>query len=244
MLNFYPVRHISNLLYYKFPLKSLLTIFFVLLMCSGFQADAQLHKDPWLNYGGGGSGSSPDAGYGMSLNAEYDAPTGSLGNTFSPAPSFTLNVLKYFNGFTFNASVGFHSYSPKQPIFYYSDGAGGTATVVYDNFPVYSFYVGAVYNVQLANALRFYAGFNMGAYYARYSYTASGEFGGNFENLIDDYLYVAPKLGFNYMISDQFGLGLEAKYNFFTPEGSKDDNPLVGTFFKSYAGGLVLTYKF
>jgi hypothetical protein len=45
------------------------------------------------------------------------------------------------------------------------------------------------------------------------------------------------------MLIDVISLGLEAKYNFFSPSGNSATNPDVGTVYKSYAAGLVLTYK-
>src|SRR5271166_4971996 len=137
------MRHIFYLSTYKLPLKSLLSIFFIFMIFSGFNADAQHRKDPWATFGGGGGGGSSDSGYGISLSADYDSPTGPLGNIFNPAPAIDLGVVRYLGNFTFNATLGYRTYSPKQAVFYYDDGAGGTGTVVYQNYPVFSVYLGA-----------------------------------------------------------------------------------------------------
>jgi len=234
------MHYISRLSACKFSLKALLAVFFVFLVFSGFRADAQLHKDPWANYGGGSS----DSGYGISLSAEYDAPAADLATTFKPAPALNLGVVRSFGDFTFNATLGYHVYSPKQAVFYYDDGAGGQGTIVYQNYPVYAFYVGAVYNLQLSDAVKLYAGLNWGLYYTHYAYDAEDQFSSNSIDLNEEELYVAPKIGLTYLLGGQISLGIEAKYNFFTPEGNSDTSPDVGTVYKSYAAGVVLTYRF
>jgi len=223
-----------------YSLRCLLSIFFISLL---LRADAQHRKDPWATYGGGGNGSSAESGYAIAVNVDYDAPAGILANTFNPAPAFNIGVLHYLGNFTFNATIGYHVYNPKQAVFTYDDGAGGTGVASYDKYDVIAVYAGAVYNVQLAGTTRFYIGLNWGIYGTHYSYAATDQFSSNSIDLNEEQLYFAPKLGFNFILSGNISLGLEAKYNFFTPEGNSDTNPDVGTYYKSYAAGLMLTYK-
>jgi hypothetical protein len=224
-------------------LKGFLTVLVVLLVLSVLQADAQRRKDPWSHYGGGGGGSSSESGYAMMLNIDYDTPAGTLGNTFNAAPALNLGVLRYLGSFIFNATIGYHAYNPKQAIFSYDDGAGGTGTVVYDKYTVFAIYAGAVYNLKLADGVGLYAGMNWGVYATHYAYNAVDQFSASSANLNEEDLYFAPKLGFNAMLNDRIGLGIEAKYNFFSPSGNSSTNPDAGTIYKSYAAGLVLTYK-
>jgi hypothetical protein len=171
------MHNIHYLLLNKPLLKGLLKAFFAILILSVSQADAQRRKDPWSHYGGGGG--SSESGYAITFSADYDAPAGILGNTFTPAPALTIGVVHYLGNFTFNANIGYHVYSPKQAIFSYDDGAGGTGTVVYDKYPVFAVYTGVVYNLQLADGVGIYAGVNSGIYATHYAYNAVDQFSTN-----------------------------------------------------------------
>jgi hypothetical protein len=230
---------------FKYPSQASLAVSFVLLLLCCFTANAQHRHDPWAHYGGGGGGGgSDDSGYGITLNVDYDTPTGVLGPSFKSAPAFNIGVVHYLGSFTFNATLGYHSYSPKQAIFSYDDGAGSTGTIAYQPYSVFAVYVGAVYNLPLTDGVKLYAGLNWGIYATHYQFDQEDQFFSNSADLTEEDLYFAPKLGFNFSINDSMTLGIEGKYNFFTPEGSTDTNPDVGTVYKSYAAGVVLTYKF
>ncbi len=228
---------------YKLPLKSLLLFFFLLLLFSSFYASAQRRKDPWATFGGGSNGGLDDSGYALTVSTYYDTPTGDLAPTFNPAIGFSFNVLQYHGAFTFNASIGYHAYNPKLPVFTYDDGAGGTGTIAWQSFPVYSLYTGVVYNAQLGGASRLYGGVNIGVYYTTYAYQSADQFSTSSVDLNEEDLYFAPKLGFAIGVANNITLGVEGRYNLFSPEGSSATNPYVGVVYKSYALGFVLTYK-
>jgi hypothetical protein len=107
-----------------------------------------------------------------------------------------------------------------------------------------SLYLGGAYNLKLADNISAYVGLNFGAYYTHLQYqSADFILASNVDEHLED-LYVAPKLGINYLIDDHFSIGIEGKYNTFAPTGEKQDNPLVGTFYNSYSGTFFLTYNF
>jgi hypothetical protein len=231
------------LLSLKQQLKYPWLILLIYFLFSSLQVNAQLHKDPWLHYGGGSNGGSTDSGYGITFSAEYDTPLGGLGTSFKPAPAFDLNLINYRGAFTVNLGIGYHSYNPRADTIYYDDGAGGTGTIAYQSFPVYSIYTGAAYNIDVSSGFRIYVGANLGACFTRYAYQADDQFSSTSATFNEENAYIAPKLGFNVMISSSVGLGVEGKYNFFSATGSSEDDPLVGTVLKSYAVGFVLTCK-
>jgi hypothetical protein len=228
---------------FKSSLKSFPIVLFAALIFSGYHANAQRRNNSGLQYGGGSNGGFSDSGYGISMNVDYDAPTSDLGNIYMRAPAYNLSLLYYRSGFTFNATLGYHVYKPKQSAFYYDDGSGGFGTVTYDNYPVYAVYAGGAYNLQLDELFRVYAGLNFGLYFTHFAYHAVDQFSESTADLNEQQVYIAPKAGFTYMINYHLGVGMEAKYNFFSPSGNSETNPLVGTVYRSYAFGVVLTYN-
>lgn len=222
--------------------KTFVTVFTVFLIFSCTTANAQRRHDPWNNYGGGGNGNGSD--YAIVLGIDYDAPAAPLNNTYSPAPSFTLGVIRNLGDFTLNATLGYRAYSPKEAAFTFDDGDGETGSSIYSKFQVFAFYTGVVYNVQLGNSSKFYAGFNIGAYYTSYSYNEQDPNGTNSFNAIEEQAYIAPKIGLTFSMTQQLALGIEAKYNIFSPVGDSFTNPDAGTVFKSYSLGVTLAYGF
>jgi hypothetical protein len=231
---------VSCFLIDKLSIKSLLPVFFIFIMFSAFTASAQLRKDPWATYGGGVSYQS---GYAIALNTGYDAPLGSLGSIFKPAPAFDLNFLTYRGNFIINAGFGYHVYKPKADTLYYNAGIGGTGYVAYQNFPVYAIYTGAAYNLGITDNFRIYAGANFGYYFSRFAYRQADIFGSNSADFFEDDPYLAPKIGLNIMINSTIGLGAEAKYNLFSPADNSQGDPLAQTLLTSGAVDFVLTVK-
>jgi hypothetical protein len=182
--------------------------------------------------------------YGVALIAGYDVPTGNLAYTFKPALTYGLKVLKYYDNITGSLSFGYHVYKPKQDVFYYSVNESNYGTVKYKNFSVSSIYLGLAYNYEINNGFKVYGGFDLGAYFTHLVYHSMDEFSDNNVDLNENEVYLAPKVGLTYPVSDNITLGVEGKYNLFSPAGQSRYNSEVGTLHTSYAGGLVLTYNF
>jgi hypothetical protein len=207
--------------------------------------NAQSRYNPSLSYGG--DGASYD--WGISLSGGYDAPTGDLATTYKWAPDFAVSVLHNYGDFTFNATIGYVSYKPKLDTFYYDNTDPGAGYVKYSNFRALQFYVGAAYNIALTEQAKLYVGVNLGSYYTHFSFNAN-------DGLGDEYVgdetvgqsYIAPKLGFNFLLNDNVTLGLEAKYNFLlsSSSGTGDtyDYGYTTSVSKTYSGNIVLTYNF
>jgi len=183
-------------------------------------------------------------GYGLSIGTGYDVPVGNLSYTFKPATTYDFSLYEYRNGFTGSISFGYHVYKPKQDTFYYAVDATNYGTTVYQNFTMYSFYLGGAYNLKLTDDLWAYAGINFGVYFTHFMYTSADEYEVPTDNLNLQDFYFAPKIGFNYLIGDHFAVGVEGKYNSFMPTGQSDEDPLVGTVYSSYAVTFIATYNF
>jgi hypothetical protein len=188
---------------------------------------------------------SGDDGFGVALSTGYDVPVGNLGYTFKPATTYGFTVMQYKNGFTGSITVGYHFYQPKQDTFYYAVNTTNYGTISYKNFTMISAYLGGAYNVKLTDDIIGYVGLDFGVYYSHMYYTSADEYqaGGGLDAHEED-LYVAPKVGINYLIGDNMAIGIEGKYNSFAPSGQKEDNPLVGTIYSSYAATFIITYNF
>lgn len=188
--------------------------------------------------------SSSDSQYGVSIGSDYDAPVGNFAYTFKPAINYNLNLLRHSGDFTMNLSFGYHMYKPKQDTFYYQASATEYGKVSYQNFPVYSFYLGLIYNLPITDQLKIYTGFNLGAYNTHFVFVATDFLVDDHEDLHEQDLYLAPRLGVAYMIDNHLGIGLEGKYNLFAPTGDSQYNSRVGTLYNSYSVGGRLIYNF
>jgi hypothetical protein len=189
--------------------------------------------------------------FSISVGTDYDAPVGNLSYTFKPTLNFNLNLLEHSGDFTGSISFGYHAYKPKLDTFYYQlsrEGETGSpleyGKIHYQEFTAYSLYLGLVYNVDITEQLKVYSGINLGAYYTHLGSYQSDFMGKGDTNFHEQELYIAPRLGFNFMLTDHVGIGLEGKYNFFAPTGKAQYNDRVGTLYNSYATGLRVIYSF
>ena len=194
---------------------------------------------------------SYDTKYALAIGTDYDAPVGNLSYTFKPAINYNLSFHLNSDNFTGSVNFGYHNYKPKQDTFYYQvtvtdQGIDHTdyGSVHYQNFPVYSFYLGLVYNLELAEQLKVYGGFNLGLYYTHLVFVASDVTGGSNTDLHEQDLYIAPRLGFTYSLAQNIGIGIEGKYNLFAPTGKRKYDDRVGTLYNSYSAGVRLIYNF
>ena len=215
--------------------------------------DAPSRNNGGLTYGGSSGGSNGSGGFGstwaISLSGGYDVPTGDLGTTFKAAPTFSFSVLRNYGDFTFNTTIGYVSYKPKVDTFYYFGNDPTQGYIQYGNFSSLEIYAGVAYNVQVADNAKIYFGANIGTYYNFFSYTSNdGQGNIDSENTTESQSYIAPKLGVDFMVSDNLSLGVEAKYNFMlsSDSGTGDayDSGYTTTVNKSFSGNVALTYHF
>jgi hypothetical protein len=228
----------------KIPFTALAIIILVISINSSVQA--QHHNYSGLTYGGGGNGGGTD--WGISISGGYDVPLGDMGATFKAAPTFAIGVKHNFGNFTFNVNIGLVSYKPKLDTSYVDPADHTAGYVKYDNFSSIEYYAGAAYNIAIADQAKFYFGLDIGSYYNYYSYVSYDGFGYDSADTYDDESYIAPKLGINFLVSDNLSLGIEGKYNFlFSYSSGASDAYNYGyttTVNKSYSGSVILTYNF
>lgn len=235
--NQYPVSKSVSL----FSKTSYLTaVLLAFLLFSGLNSMAQRSRAMY-SYGGGGGGTSD---YGLIIGGDYDKPLSDLGYYYKAAPAFDIGLLRYAGNFTFGVNIGYHQYQPIQATSFYTDSISSISTSI-SNYTTVSFYLSAIYNVNLTDDVRFFLGGNFGVYYNHYtsSETDSDTYSDSFDTRDED-IYIAPRAGFSFRIADALDLNLQAKYNLFTPTGNVNDNPDVGHFYKSFATGISFTYRF
>jgi hypothetical protein len=216
--------------------------------------DAPKRNNQGLTFGDGGGSSSGGGGgfestWAISLSGGYDVPTGNLGTTFKAAPTFSFSVLRNYGDFTFNTTIGYVSYKPKMDTFYFYGNDPTQGYVQYGNFSSLEIYAGAAYNVHVADNAKIYFGVNIGTYYNFFSYTSNDGAGDiSTSNTTESQSYIAPKIGVDFMVSDNLSLGVEAKYNFMmsSDSGTGDayDSGYSTTVNKSFSGNVALTYHF
>jgi len=253
--------HIFNAVVYKKSIKSIILTTLIVLLYTSVNAqmysatDAPKRNNGGLTYGGdsGGSGGSGGGSFGgtwaISLSGGYDVPTGNLGTTFKAAPTFSFSVLRNYGNFTFNTTIGYVSYKPKLDTFYFYGNDPTQGYAQYGNFSSLEVYLGAAYNIQVADNAKVYFGLNLGSYYNFFTVTTNdGQGDINTLNTTEEQSYIAPKIGVDFMVSDNLSLGLEAKYNFMlsSDSGTGDayDSGYGTTVNKSFSGNVALTYHF
>lgn len=188
--------------------------------------------------------SDSDSRYGVSLGTDYDVPVGNFAYTFKPAINYNLNLFQRVDHLTGSISFGYHKYKPKQDVFYYQVSDTEYGTVKYQDFPAFSFYLGLTYDLPLGERINLHAGINLGAYYTHLVFLADDYLGGEHDDLHERDVYLAPRLGFTYTLTDSIDIGMEGKYNFFAPGGHSEYGDRVGTLYNSYSAGVRLIYNF
>ncbi|WP_221284649.1 outer membrane protein [Mucilaginibacter sp. SP1R1] len=223
-------------------------------ICCSVTAMAQRRSHAALTYGGGGGGTNFDSGYGVTFGFGVDAPLGNLKDVYKAAPAYDLSVVRFLGDFTVGLNLGYHVYKPKDDVASAGDitidgNADGTVTVdngttVFSNYKVYSAYASAVYNVDLSDDTRLYGGANIGLYVTHYAFAFTTD-DGNYAvaELRDRNIYLAPRLGVIFALTENIGLSFDARYNFFAPT-SNTQYESSGSFYTSMAGQVGLTYKF
>lgn len=233
-------------MYRKLYSSSKQSVKFLVLMCLvllvGVSAQAQHRNNQGLSYGGGGRGDNPGDGFGIAVNGGYDIPSGSLGTTFKAAPTFGLSLVDNFNGFTLTANVQLVTYKPKVDTLYYYAPNQTIGSLAWSDDKIMAYYLGAAYNFNVDEGVKFYLGLNLGIYSDKIAYHTQDIYENTPFSKTFNELYYAPKLGFTFAVNDNFSISPGARYNFFKPSGT-NGNPYV-TSNKSFELGITLTYIF
>ena len=216
-------------------------VFILVLVCFLGTVMAQRRSHAALIYGGGNNGNNFDSGYGIVFGVGYDAPLGNLKNVYKPAINYNLGVSRFMNDFTVSLTLGYHAYKTKDDLI--TAGDIENTSTIFSDYRVYSAYAGAVYNLNLADDVRLYGGGNIGLYFTHYAFSSTDNVSEFIVDLRERDIYLAPRLGFIFALTNNIGLSLESKYNFFAPIG-KSDYGSSGTFYTSVAAQAAITFKF
>ncbi len=220
--------------------------------------DPPKRNNQGLTYGdsNGGNGGNGDRSWALSLSAGYDLPQGDMSQSFKAAPTFSFSYLNYYNNFTFNASIGYVSYKAKVDTAYFVGNDPTQGYLQYGSYNSLETYVGAAYNVPIADNAKVYFGLDFGNYINFFNFSSNdGEGNTSTYNTTYSQQFIAPKLGVDVMVSDNLSLGLEAKYNFlfsgsqatdldFTDEDIYVSSSYSALSYKTFSGHLTLTYHF
>jgi hypothetical protein len=249
--------HIFNIIVTKKSFKALILtafgiLFYTIVNAQTYSAtDAPKRNSQGLTYGDGGGGYG-DKSSALSLNVGYDIPEGYMSSSFKAAPTFSLSYLQNYSAFTFNATIGYVSYKPKYDTVAFIDGDPADGYFQYGHFNSLEFYTGAAYNVPITDNAKFYFGLDIGTYLNFFKYSINdGEGDINTYSTTYSQQFVAPKLGVDFMVSDNVSLGLQAKYNFiFSGPQSSDianenyDVDYTALAYKTFSGHITITYHF
>jgi len=216
-------------------------VFILVFVCFLGTVMAQRRSHAALTYGGGDVGSNFDSGYGIVFGVGYDAPLGNLKNVYKPAINYSIGVSRFMSDFTVSLTLGYHAYKPKDDLV--TSGDIENTSTLFSDYRVYSAYAGIVYNLNLADNVRLYGGGNIGLYSTHYAFSSTDNVSEFIVDLRERDVYLAPRLGLIFALTNNIGLSLESKYNFFAPTG-KSDYASSGTFYTSVAAQAAITFKF
>lgn len=228
------------------------SILFVLLITICSTAKAQ--RSAGMNADGdvlGGSNHSSGSyimqdGWSVSLNGGYESPLGDLKEIYKGAPTFGVTVRKRMGSLVYSGTIDYRQYKPKQSTFTYSDEDTYSYTATYGKYSGIGLYAGLAYEVPVGSA-SIYGGINGGYVITKYEMIMQdGDDLFLSQSASESAVYIGPKVGLNFPVSNNLGVGLEARYslgivgaNYNSREGGS-----VTPGFNSYAGNLFLTYSF
>jgi len=240
-------------MYYNFlpvvrrkPAIVLLSLALIFLFNSA--ANAQHRQTGYLTYGGGSNGGG-DSEWGIRFSGGYDVPQGDLGSTFKAAPTFEFSVIRNLGNFTFNTTIGYQSYKPKQDTVWQDPTDHTQGYDHYSSLSTLKIFAGAAYNFSFSDAAKFYIGLNIGSYYNFFNFDSTDGVGDEVAgNSSGEASYLAPKLGLNFSLNDNISIGIEGRYNFTfqSSSGSGDayDAGYATTTTRSFSGHVALNYNF
>lgn len=211
-----------------------------LVFLATLSAQAQHRTNQGLTYGGGGS-DNPGDGFGVAINGGYDMPSGDLGKVYKSAPTFGFSLVDNFGDLTLSATVNLVTYKPKIDTVYYYAANQTIGSIAYADNKIMEYYLGASYNIQVDDGLKFYIGANVGIYSDKVAFHTQDVYEDTQFSKTYNELYYAPKLGFTFAVDDNFSVSPGARYNFFKPSGN--NNQYV-TSNKSLTLGVTLMYIF
>ena len=218
------------------------------MIFAGLSASAQHRQSDALTYGGGGNGGTDANGWGLAFSGGYDGPTADMRSTYKGAPAYSISLIHNWNGFTFNTTIGYVSYKPKQDTAFIDVDGTQVGYIKYGNFNSLEFFIGGAYNIPVADVANLYLGLNIGSYYNSFQYDVSTISGNTDANTTGEAQFVSPKIGLNFIISNHFAFGVEGRYNFefgsYKSGDSTDGYSYSPGNIKTYTVSGVLSYYF
>lgn len=213
------------------------------ILLTALAASAQHRQRDALTYGGGSNGDPDPNGWGLSFSGGYESLKGDAGNSFKGAPVFSLSLTRNWNNFTFNGTVGYASHKPKVDTSFIFIDNTEVGYVKFSNFNTLQFYVGAAYNIPVADAAGIYIGANVGGYDNSLSYTSASELSPTIttSKFSGTQLFFAPKFGIDFVISSHVTVSVEGKYNVISNSSTKTSAQADSSYtysigsFKSYS---------
>jgi hypothetical protein len=191
-------------------------------------------------------GSVRQDGWLIALNGGYESPMGGLKDSYKGSPTYGVSVMRRMGNLLYSATVDYRSYKPLQ----------ATQLITYDDQNYYSatfskysgtgLYLGIAYELT-AGDINFYGGVNGGYVLVSYKISVDDPSFSSTESVSNaQSIYIAPKIGLNFMLSNSIGIALEGRYSLGTVGASYNSRTGSSTTpgFNSVAGNVFLTYNF
>lgn len=200
--------------------------------------------------GGGSGGYITTDGWSLAVNGGYEAPLGTLKESYKATPTFGLNASKKINHLILSGTVDYRAYKPIQSSFPIEVEIMGQSfiagEITISNFTATGVYLGAAYEWLITPSASFYGGLNGGYMFSKYSFITETPDEVSTISSSSNIPFLGPKIGLNFAVSNNINIGIEARYSVSVAKAKVDETfelPFTPEF-KAYAGNIFLSYNF
>ncbi|TFF33896.1 hypothetical protein [Mucilaginibacter psychrotolerans] len=185
-------------------------------------------------------------GWLIAFNGGYESPMGDLKDSYKGSPTFGFSVMRRMDHLLYSGTIDYRSYKPLADKIQISYDGTDYYGATFSNYKGIGAYLGIAYELS-AGDINFYGGVNGGFVLVSYKITVDDTNFSSIESLSNGQsTYIAPKVGFNFMLSNNIGIAVEGRYSLGVVGGNYNTRSGGSTTpgFNSVAGNLFLTYSF
>ena len=215
---------------------------------------ANAQRTPGMNADGdvmSGSNSSSGGtvrqdGWLLAFNGGYESPMGDLKDAYKGSPTFGLSVMRRMGNLLYSATIDHRAYKPINAVTQITYDDENYYGATFSKYSGTGLYLGIAYELT-AGDINFYGGVNGGYILVSYKITVNDPNFSSTESVANaQSIYIAPKIGLNFMLSKSIGMALEGRYSLGTVGANYNSRTGSSTTpgFNSAAGNVYLTYNF
>jgi hypothetical protein len=233
------------------PSAVIISLVFFLLICASVNAQSSRGMNADGDVLAGSNSSSGGVvrqdGWLLAFNGGYESPLGDIKQSYKGSPTFGVSVMRRMGHLLYSATADYRSYKPLQSITQTTYDGTNYYGASFSNYRGIGLYLGIAYELPLSGDINVYGGVNGGFVMVSYKITIDDPSFSSTEEVSNaQSIYIAPKIGLNFMLSNSIGMALEGRYSLGTVGASYNSRTGGSTTpgFNSVAGNVFLTYNF